>query len=175
MGSGRTRRQSERRGGVVEAAGKETLEAVRLHSRGCLCPSSRARAMPASSSELPRVPPPTPAQERGAKSRPHGELQYLEQIEHILRCGFQKNDRTGTGTLSMFGLQARYSLRGDWGSTRGKGGRPPGGLGAAAEESARERLGPRLTFSPKTSIPRDWGSILIFTLRTLKPQLGLES
>uniref|UniRef100_A0A5F9CL44 Thymidylate synthase n=1 Tax=Oryctolagus cuniculus TaxID=9986 RepID=A0A5F9CL44_RABIT len=65
--------------------------------------------MPAAGSELPS--PPT-AQEQGAEARPpHGELQYLGQIEHILRCGFRKEDRTGTGTLSVFGMQARYSLR----------------------------------------------------------------
>ncbi|XP_029446957.1 thymidylate synthase isoform X2 [Rhinatrema bivittatum] len=43
---------------------------------------------------------------------PHDELQYLRQIEHILQRGHPKQDRTGTGTLSVFGLQARYSLRG---------------------------------------------------------------
>uniref|UniRef100_A0A8D0Q5R3 Thymidylate synthase n=1 Tax=Sus scrofa TaxID=9823 RepID=A0A8D0Q5R3_PIG len=69
--------------------------------------------MPAAGSELPRPPSPPPAQEQGAEPRPqpHGELQYLGQIEHILRCGFRKDDRTGTGTLSVFGMQARYSLR----------------------------------------------------------------
>ncbi|GAB1301058.1 Thymidylate synthase [Apodemus speciosus] len=48
----------------------------------------------------------------GAEAPQHGELQYLRQVEHILRCGFKKEDRTGTGTLSVFGMQARYSLRG---------------------------------------------------------------
>ncbi|XP_065746087.1 thymidylate synthase isoform X2 [Phocoena phocoena] len=70
--------------------------------------------MPAAGSELPRPMSPPAAQEQGAESRPpppHGELQYLGQIEHILRCGFRKDDRTGTGTLSVFGMQARYSLR----------------------------------------------------------------
>ncbi|XP_058412839.1 thymidylate synthase isoform X1 [Diceros bicornis minor] len=65
--------------------------------------------MPAFGSELQRPPSPPAAQERGAE--PHGELQYLGQVEHILRCGFRKDDRTGTGTLSVFGLQARYNLR----------------------------------------------------------------
>ncbi|KAB1258330.1 Thymidylate synthase [Camelus dromedarius] len=80
---------------------------------------SRARTMPAAGSELPRPPSPPAAQERGAEPPPpppppppHGELQYLGQIEHILRCGSRKDDRTGTGTLSVFGMQARYSLRG---------------------------------------------------------------
>ncbi|XP_062951597.1 thymidylate synthase isoform X2 [Cynocephalus volans] len=68
--------------------------------------------MPAAGSELPRPPSPPAAQERGAEPRPpHGERQYLGQVEHILRCGCRKDDRTGTGTLSVFGLQARYSLR----------------------------------------------------------------
>ncbi|XP_073926310.1 thymidylate synthase isoform X2 [Castor canadensis] len=62
--------------------------------------------MPAAGAELPHG-----AQERGAEPPPHGERQYLGQIEHILRCGFRKEDRTGTGTLSVFGMQARYSLR----------------------------------------------------------------
>uniref|UniRef100_A0A5F5PXL3 Thymidylate synthase n=1 Tax=Equus caballus TaxID=9796 RepID=A0A5F5PXL3_HORSE len=67
--------------------------------------------MPAFGSELQRPPSPPAARERGSEPRPHGELQYLGQIEHILRSGFRKEDRTGTGTLSVFGLQARYNLR----------------------------------------------------------------
>ncbi|XP_014718467.1 thymidylate synthase [Equus asinus] len=67
--------------------------------------------MPAFGSELQRPPSPPAAPERGSEPRPHGELQYLGQIEHILRSGFRKEDRTGTGTLSVFGLQARYNLR----------------------------------------------------------------
>uniref|UniRef100_A0A7N5KBZ0 Thymidylate synthase n=1 Tax=Ailuropoda melanoleuca TaxID=9646 RepID=A0A7N5KBZ0_AILME len=71
--------------------------------------------MPAPGSQLQRPPSPSPpaAQKPGAEPQPppHGELQYLGQIEHILRCGVRKDDRTGTGTLSVFGLQARYSLR----------------------------------------------------------------
>ncbi|MEJ1281627.1 thymidylate synthase [Cricetulus griseus] len=51
------------------------------------------------------------AQQQGAEAPRHGELQYLGQVEHIMRCGFKKEDRTGTGTLSVFGMQARYSLR----------------------------------------------------------------
>uniref|UniRef100_A0A0G2JGG2 Thymidylate synthase n=1 Tax=Mus musculus TaxID=10090 RepID=A0A0G2JGG2_MOUSE len=51
------------------------------------------------------------AQQLSAEAPRHGELQYLRQVEHILRCGFKKEDRTGTGTLSVFGMQARYSLR----------------------------------------------------------------
>ncbi len=37
--------------------------------------------------------------------------QYLELCRHILEHGEQKADRTGTGTLSVFGYQSRYDLR----------------------------------------------------------------
>lgn len=35
---------------------------------------------------------------------------YLELLDHVLTHGDKKEDRTGTGTLSVFGYQARYSL-----------------------------------------------------------------
>lgn len=40
------------------------------------------------------------------------ERVYLDQIEHIMQHGHRKGDRTGTGVISVFGTQARYSLRG---------------------------------------------------------------
>jgi len=39
------------------------------------------------------------------------EENYLNQIRYIMENGKVRCDRTGTGTISIFGMQTRYSLR----------------------------------------------------------------
>jgi len=60
-----------------------------------LTPTAVNRAMPVTEKEEPK----------------HEEWQYLDAIRDVIENGVKRGDRTGTGTLSVFGRTSRWNLR----------------------------------------------------------------
>lgn len=49
--------------------------------------------------------------QNGDIAKDHEEYQYLNHVRQIINTGNEMKDRTGVGTLSIFGAQMRWSLR----------------------------------------------------------------
>jgi thymidylate synthase len=49
---------------------------------------------------------------QGTRAKPHDEVAYLDLVEKTIQQGTFKPDRTGVGTLSLFGAQMRFDLAG---------------------------------------------------------------
>lgn len=51
------------------------------------------------------------ANETNKSSTNVDELKYLNSVREIFKYGKVRADRTGTGTIGLFGMQLRYNLR----------------------------------------------------------------
>ena len=75
--------------------------------------------------------------------------QYLELVQRVLDEGERREDRTGTGTLSVFGAQTRYDLRAGLSAAHHQEGAVGGRRARAALVPARQHQHPA-TISPST-------------------------
>lgn len=85
----------------------EFLEYIRRPTRVVVTPTAVAASAKITDDVATTV-----AHEEGPEINPE-EMQYLNICRDILTNGVRRGDRTGTGTLSKFGVQMRYSLRDD--------------------------------------------------------------
>lgn len=98
------------------AAIASELESDLQHLNGTLQKKARASA-PLPLPLMAPLPPPLPLTRSGGLTGPEmtprnrEEEQYLSLVTRILLTGVRRGDRTGTGTLSLFGEHMRFSLR----------------------------------------------------------------
>ncbi|CAB1110671.1 unnamed protein product [Ectocarpus sp. CCAP 1310/34] len=98
-----SKRKSSPGGDQIAATGVETPVAAAEGDGGGTADAAAAAGSASTA--------PAPQEEAEGGPGNEEEMQYLNLVEDILDNGFRRGDRTGTGTLSKFGVQMRFSLR----------------------------------------------------------------